>query len=305
MTIRIPMWVSLAFAFALALAAPAATPAAAQTPQRSTSSTPTLTARQVIERIRANVGVPARETTVDAFNVGDPDTPVTGVAVTMMATFDVLKRAAAAGQNLIITHEPLFYNHQGDVTELERDKDTLYAAKRAFIEQHHLIVWRFHDSWHDRRPDGILTGMVHALGWDAYQQKDPSYTFVLPETTLGELAKRIKQTLDARTLRIIGDPAMKVTKVGLQPGFAGFPRNRQLMQRDDVEVGVIGEGHEWEIGEYAADAVTAGFRKGLIVIGHIPSEQAGMDECARWMSTFVTEVPVVFLPAMQPYAFVN
>jgi putative NIF3 family GTP cyclohydrolase 1 type 2 len=263
-----------------------------------------VTAREVIARITAHLGVPRREQTVDAFNAGDPDSKVTGIAVTMMATLDVLQRAAAGGQNLVITHEPLFYNHQGDVSELEREQDALYAAKRAFIAAHHLIVWRFHDGWHDRKPDGILTGMVRALGWAAYQQQEAPERFVMPETTLGALAARIKQTLEARTLRVIGDPAMKVTKVGLQPGFTGFLRNRHLMQ-EDVQVEVIGEGHEWEIGEYAADAVTAGFRKALIVIGHIPSEQAGMDECARWMKTFVTEVPIVFVPAKQPFVFVN
>lgn len=263
-----------------------------------------LTAREVVARIQAHLGVPRREQTVDAFNAGDPDAKVTGIAVTMMATLDVLQRAAAGGQNLVITHEPLFYNHQGDVSELEREQDALYTAKRDFIAAHHLIVWRFHDGWHDRKPDGILTGMVRALGWEAYQQPAAPERFVMPETTLGALASRIKKTLDARTLRVIGDPAMKVTNVGLQPGFTGFPRNRHLMQ-DDVQVAVIGEGHEWEIGEYAADAVTAGFRKALIVIGHIPSEQAGMDECARWMKTFVTEAPVVFVPAKQPFVFVN
>ena len=28
-------------------------------------------------------------------------------------------------------------------------------------------------------------------------------------------------------------------------------------------------------------------RKALIVIGHVPSEQTGMEECARWLKTFV------------------
>ncbi|HLN00503.1 MAG TPA: hypothetical protein VK335_14550 [Bryobacteraceae bacterium] len=37
-----------------------------------------LTARQVIERIQKNVGVPWRAETVDTFKAGDPDTPVTG-----------------------------------------------------------------------------------------------------------------------------------------------------------------------------------------------------------------------------------
>jgi putative NIF3 family GTP cyclohydrolase 1 type 2 len=121
------------------------------------------------------------------------------------------------------------------------------------------------------------------------------------ETTLEALAANIRKKLDARTLRVVGDPSMKVSKVSLAPGFGGFDTNRRLLQREDVQVEVIGEAHEWEIVEYAADATTAKAGKALIVIGHIPSEQAGMDECALWLKTFVTEVPVAFVPAKQPF----
>jgi hypothetical protein len=53
-----------------------------------------LTAREVVQRIQEHVGVPWQKETVDTFKAGDPDTKVTGIAVTMMATFDVLQRAA-------------------------------------------------------------------------------------------------------------------------------------------------------------------------------------------------------------------
>ncbi len=49
-----------------------------------------LTAAQIIDRIKTNVGVPWKSETVDTFKAGDPNTRVTGVAVTMMATLDVL-----------------------------------------------------------------------------------------------------------------------------------------------------------------------------------------------------------------------
>jgi hypothetical protein len=62
-----------------------------------------LTAREVIARIQQQVGVPWQSDTVDTFKAGNPDSPVSGIAVTMMATLDVLQRAAAAGGNLIIT----------------------------------------------------------------------------------------------------------------------------------------------------------------------------------------------------------
>jgi putative NIF3 family GTP cyclohydrolase 1 type 2 len=238
---------------------------------------------------------------VDTFKAGDPDTPVTGIAVTMMATFDVIQRAAAQGKNLVITHEPTFYGHQDATGALEEEHDALYKAKSEFIAAHHMVVWRFHDHWHRMTPDGILAGMVRALGWGAYQHTGEPHVFAMPETTVGALAARIKQTLDAQTLRVVGDPDMKVTGVGLLPGFAGSELNRHLLQRPDVQVEVIGEGHEWEIVEYTADASTAGLGKALIVIGHIPSEQAGMFECVRWLKTFVTDVPIAFVPAKQPF----
>ena len=53
--------------------------------------------------------------------------------------------------------------------------------------------------------------------------------------------------------------------------------------------------------EYAQDAIAAGMKKALIVLGHAISEENGMSECARWLKTFVTEVPVEFVPAGEPF----
>ncbi|HXM41950.1 MAG TPA: Nif3-like dinuclear metal center hexameric protein [Bryobacteraceae bacterium] len=260
-----------------------------------------LTARQAIERIQKNVGVPWRSQTVDTFKAGDPDTPVTGIATTMMATYDVLRRAAAAGDNLIITHEPTFYGHLDQTADLAKENDAVLAAKQAFIAEHRLVVWRFHDHWHARTPDGIQTGMIRALGWEKFQNASNNRLFVIPETTLDSLAGSIKQSLGIRTLRVVGDPAMRVTKLALNPGYPGFAGERHMLQRDDVEVLVMGEGLEWETIEYGADAAAEGRHKALIILGHIPSEQAGMEDCARWLKGFVTEVPVEFIATAEPF----
>ncbi len=45
-----------------------------------------VTAQEVVDAIKSHVGVEWREKTVDTFKTGDPNTVVTGVAVTMMAT---------------------------------------------------------------------------------------------------------------------------------------------------------------------------------------------------------------------------
>ena len=258
------------------------------------------TAREVVAAIQKNVGVPWNSDTVDTFKAGNPDTPVTGIAVTMMATLDVLQRAAEKGQNLIITHEPTFYNHL-DIPEGMAQNDPVWTAKRTFIEKHGLVVWRFHDHWHKREPDGILLGMVRALGWQTYQNPANQYLFTMPETTLEKLATEVAERLDTPVLRVVGNPEMKVTRVALSPGAAGFVRETRALASDNVELLLVGETREWETVEYAADAVSAGKSKALIVIGHVPSEQAGMEECARWLKTFVKDVPIQFVPTPQPF----
>ncbi len=259
------------------------------------------TAREIIDRIQKNVGVPWTTPTVDTFKAGNPDTPVTGIAVTMMATFDVLERAAEEGKNLIITHEPTFYNHQDDTAELNKQNDAVLRAKQDFIEKHHLVVWRFHDYWHRRKPDGILLGMTHALGWDRFQSAERPELFVLPETTLNGLAETVKQKLNIHVVRVVGDPQMHLTRVAFIPGAAGSDRQMQALERDDVEALVIGETREWETVEYVADAVSQHRRKALVILGHIPSEQAGMQECTTWLRTFISGMPIEFMPAAEPF----
>jgi putative NIF3 family GTP cyclohydrolase 1 type 2 len=259
-----------------------------------------ITARELVAEIQKQVAVEWKRDTVDTFKAGNPDTPVTGVAVTMMATMDVLERASAKGLNFVITHEPTFYAHL-DTPEGIPESDPVWTEKRAFIEKHGMVVWRFHDHWHMRRPDGIEAGNIRALGWEKFQRPDNQYLFAIPETTLKELAREVATKLGSPVLRVVGDPEMKVSKVGFSPGAAGSEREIRALEQDDVQVLMVGETREWETVEYAADAVSQHRPKALIVIGHIPSEQPGMEECARWFQGFVKTVPVEFVPAKQPF----
>jgi len=211
----------------------------------------------------------------------------------------VLQRAAKSGRNLVITHEPTFYNHEDDTKDFAADP--VYAAKHAFIEKNNMVVWRFHDHWHARRPDGILTGMLDILGWEKYRDPENSRLLVLPATSLASLARDVQKRLKVRTMRVIGDPAMPVSKVALNPAYANLQGVTGTLMRPEVDVLVVGESREWEGVEYAQDAIAAGMKKALIVLGHAISEENGMSECARWLKTFVTEVPVEFVPAGEPF----
>jgi putative NIF3 family GTP cyclohydrolase 1 type 2 len=258
------------------------------------------TAREVVAAIQKNIGIPWNSDSVDTFKAGNPDIPVTGVAVTMMATLDVLERAAAKRENLIITHEPTFFDHLDKPAGLE-ESDPVWKAKRTFIENHGLVVWRFHDHWHLRRPDGILSGVTHTLNWEKYHSAANPNFFTIPETTVEKLAGYVADRLDSPVVRVVGNREMRVTRVALSPGAAGFRRETRALASDDVQVLLVGETREWETVEYVADAISAGDQKALIIIGHVPSEQPGMEECARWLTTFLKDIPVDFVPTVQPF----
>ncbi|HEU4879519.1 MAG TPA: Nif3-like dinuclear metal center hexameric protein [Gemmatimonadaceae bacterium] len=257
------------------------------------------TAAELVARIKEHAGVEVRSTTVDTFKAGDPQARVKGVAVTMMATLDVLKRAVARGDNFVITHEPTFYTARDTLAVLESENDSMLALKQKYIVEHGLIIWRFHDTPHAMQPDMIAEGMAHALGWEKVRRK--ANVFELERVSIRALATSVGAKLGARAIRISGDPNARVSKVVMTYGFPGFAANRHLIQAERPEVIIIGEDHEWETIEYVADEINAGRIKGMIVLGHVPSEQAGMDEAARWMRGFVREVPVHFVPTDDPF----
>ena len=255
-----------------------------------------LTAGQVIERIKAQLGVPWRGGATDTFKSGDEQTPVTGIATTVMSTFDVIKRAAAAGRNMVITHEPTFWLGNDDVSRFV--DDAVYKQKLQFIRDNQIVIWRFHDHLHARQPDMTAVGLAEALGWTRYASKDEPRVHVLPGLRLREVAKDIERRLKLPALRVVGDPELTVRRAAFMQGAAPFHAATVF---PNVDLVVAGEQREWEGVEYAFDANTAGQRKGLILIGHWVSEDQGMRLCADWLKTFVSEVPVEWISAGDPF----
>ena len=257
-----------------------------------------LTARGVVERIQQNVGVPWRAQTADTFKAGNEEAVVTGIATTVMSTFGVLQKAAAAKRNLIITHEPTFYTGNDNVSELT--DNALYLRKLAFIKDHNLVVWRFHDHWHARRPEPMSTALAQFLGWDRYPVSEER-VYTIPQATLAAVVKEVRARLHVHAVRLIGDPDTRVTRVVFLPGT---PPSAISVARvlPTVDLVIVGEQREWEGIYYAHDAVTSGEKKGLIAIGHAISEDPGMKMCADWLKTFIPEVPVEWIPAGEPFA---
>jgi putative NIF3 family GTP cyclohydrolase 1 type 2 len=257
------------------------------------------TAAEVMQRVIAATGATPPANTVDTLKAGDPNTAVTGIATTFMDTYAVLEQAVANGNNLIITHEPTFYNHPDDQAPLAGDP--VLRQKVNYILEHHLVIWRFHDTWHMRQPDGILAGVVAQFGWEAYESASDPHVFTLPATTVGAIAADLQKRTGAQLIRIAGNSKLRVTGVALYPGASGEDKQIKALEQNNVQLLVAGEAREWETVPYVQDAAAEGRPKALILLGHEVSEEAGMQECARWLRTLFPRMQVVFIPAGEPF----
>src|ERR1700728_832046 len=193
----------------------------------------TSTASDVIHRIQQRYPAPVPDT-VDTIKAGDPSTPVTGIATTFLDTMDVLREANRRGLNLVITHEPTFYNHRDNTAFFANDP--VYQEKLAFIEQHHMVVFRLHDEIHGTAPDHIALGLVEALDWQSYIQPYDLFRLTIPPVSLAALAKQIQAKLKANTLRVVGDPNLVITQVALRPGASGLEKQVTALRSEEVEL---------------------------------------------------------------------
>ena len=245
-----------------------------------------ITAQAIVDRIKQHVGVEWKPETVDTFKAGDPATVTTGIVTTAMATMDVLKKAVAAGANLVITTEPTFYGRaDGAPPQPGRGvapgagpgaaatpprPDPVLAAKRDFIATHNLVVWRFSDHWRLRKPDPLAQGLIDALGWSRFRAVDdpsrpPSPSsgaarVSIPAIRLDALAADVKKKLSARGgIRVIGDPQTRVQTIGVLPGSTALLAS--LTALPGVDVLIAGEVREWETVEYARDVAPPAHRR--------------------------------------------
>ncbi len=251
------------------------------------------TPNEIVELIKKNVTCSWSNKTVDTFKAGNPDSRVKGIAVCMFADMHTLQKAVDMNCNFIITHEPVFYNHLDETAGYITDP--VYIEKRSFIEEHNLVIFRFHDHIHRTSPDGIYEGMLNKLDWKKYVVNERQTHFEFPETNLADFSKDLKKKLGLKSIRVIGNPTMKFTKVGLAVGAPGGQTHIKMLSQQNVEVMVAGEAPEWETYSYANDAVSQGKNKAVIFLGHIKSEEAGMEYCTEWLKGFVKNSPIHFI----------
>jgi len=280
-----------------------------------------MTGEELIDRIQKNVGVPWQSQRPDGFpdgiHIGKPESAVSGIVTTYAATVAVMRRAVVSGWNTIICRETPFYsrgerapiayrNASAPPKELT-DKDPVCSFKQEFISQNNLLIIRFVDNWDARNTNGQLRGLVRALGWDHLSQnRNTDYAssaaaFQVRVASLANLARNIAEKLKIRAARVIGNPQSSVGAVAVTHGLVLVSDVERILREFRPDVVVAGDAVEWEAVPYFQDLVTAGRAKGLVLVGNEASEEPGMSEMATWLKTFITEVPVEWISAGEPF----
>ena len=215
--------------------------------------------------------------TVDTCKAGDPEREIHKVGVCFIATPEVIRRAAAWGADLLITHEPTYYDHHDTVKG--REEDAVICVKKKLIEQSDMVLWRFHDHLHARMPDGIVQGELGKLQWKG--SYDGRFDFVLEEKqTPRQIKAQLEQAWAIGHIRMVGAVDAPVSNISL---LIGAPGKERIMQAlfGQTELLIGGEVCEWMCGEYVRDAAQLGFTKAILICGHAGSERAGMEHVCR------------------------
>ena len=258
-----------------------------------------MTIREVIDAILAEIPGAPFPNTVDTIKAGDPSQPVKGIVTTMFATDAVIEKTINAGANFIIAHEPTFYNHADETNWL--GDDAVLRFKRDLLDKHGIVVWRFHDGIHAHRPDGVRMGVLQALGWDKYYSPDAPPLITLPGSSFGEICDHLKKNLDIEKLKVIGDRTQVCQKIVLSPGAAGGRSHIGTIQKYQPDLLICGELNEWETCEYIRDARFAGQKISLIVLGHSASEEPGMQWMVNWLQPKVPGIRITHIPSGDPF----
>lgn len=259
------------------------------------------TVQQVIDMILKSIPGAPFEKTVDTIKAGTPDQTVTGIVTTMFATDEIIEKAAKSGANFIIAHEPTFYNHTDATAWLENDE--VYKYKRDLLKKHNMAVWRCHDYIHAHKPDGVLMGVLTKMGWEKYYNEENPNSITIQPVSFDAVINLVKTKLEIPHLKVIGKMSQLCSRIVLFPGAAGGTNQIEALRKEKPDIFICGELNEWETSEYVRDLRYTGSKTSLIVLGHIVSEEPGLEWLAKWLRPQIPEIKFTHIPTTDAFTW--
>lgn len=228
--------------------------------------------------------------TVDTFKAGDPSAVVKKIAVAWMPYVSAIKQAIETGCNLLVCHEPVYYNHT--------DKDDMVflfevtREKKKLIESSGLVIYRCHDVWDRVETVGIPAAWGEFLGFSKLVNRSTfCLIYEVPEIAAGDLARQVAgklAPLGHDAVQFIGPADKKVRRIGI--GTGAITPFREMAGRLEADLAICtDDGFTfWSDGAMAIDM---GFP--VVVVNHACSEEPGVRKLAETLAKAFPAVPVV------------
>jgi len=250
-----------------------------------------ITAREVHEHLRSIGTWVDWDHTPDGFKFGDPETPVTGIAVGWQSLRSALEAAHDKGCNLFVTHEPTFYSHMDD--DAATNESPPACSKRAFLERTGMVVYRCHDVWDVYPKIGVLDAWAEFLGLGEPLARDRFHSVhSVPVTAAWELVQRIAarvKPLGEQSVRFIGTKWQMVSRLAV--GTGAITRVREMVDLGADAVLATDDGVTiWRDGAYLADLGVP-----LLLVNHMTAEAPGLRNLAEYLQAQFPDVPVEFV----------
>ena len=269
-----------------------------------------MNAADILKYVADGISLPIHMIPDGGFPAGTPEDEVKGILVTWLASPEVLRYAAVSALNLVICHEPLYWD--------ERVEPPLYRSagpyrkpldcklhpdnlKKKIIEDNNLTVLHIH------------YGLDKLTIYDAFSKK-----LGLREVTAGEmyekvyrlpekmsflkLIERVWEKTNPPIIRYVGDESKIIEKAGNCWGGAALSCNRYYTRRmieNGAEAIICGELDE------AAMFFALEYGVCLIETSHVLSENPGIKEFADDLRSRFSSVPVEFFEIRIPYNIYN
>lgn len=235
-----------------------------------------------------------REKTVDTIKFGDPDKVVKKAAVCWYASIETLRKAYEAGCDLVITHEPTFWEHAASEQAWRAKGPGM--AKCALLEQSGMTVLRVHDTW-DQWPEvGIRDSWAAflKLGTCVYTSKETRYygVYEVQEQTLRMFAQHVANCilpLGEDSAQVIGDPNRRIKKVAIGVGCA-TPEEDCIQAGADVVICCYDGAGYWNLRERLHESGAA-----VITLEHGSTEMPGLENLAGHLREVYPQVEFVYL----------
>lgn len=262
---------------------------------------------EILERVQGALSTGAEQPHFEGLVAGDGDKDVRRIATCFSPSVNVLRRASAAGCDLVIADGHPYYTYDNTRVQQTRLEDVLPTpvglAKKQLVEMLGMAIARYPTAYGSKFPSGAAMALANEWGFPGAAAPDENADFVIADIAtepFEAFARRLAQEKGCTGIRLIGAADLPVNRVAIGTGMLAPTVLGRMLADPMVDAVIGGEVVEWEGGPYFEDVIASGRNAGLILTGFAMSREPMTRALARLVREVMPGVEVVELMDSDP-----